>query len=42
MSNKCYAAIDIGSNSVRLLIKKETSTNLDTEQNGRPLPKALK
>lgn len=23
MSNKCYAAIDIGSNAVRLLIKKE-------------------
>ncbi len=39
MANNCYAAIDIGSNAVRLLIKKEKNYNEGTT--GKPLSKAL-
>ncbi len=39
MSNSCYAAIDIGSNAVRLLIKKEQNHN--GEVVGKPLSKVL-
>ncbi len=38
MSNNCYAAIDIGSNAVRLLIKRE---NDDDEATSKPLTKVL-
>ncbi len=39
MSNHCYAAIDIGSNAVRLLIKKEK--NCGGSSSGKPLSKVM-